>query len=101
MVGGAGVQLRLNQPTWLLSGPHDNPLRGPGAVDAVALPLGHPLCPAPQALGEMVTCLECRLRDSPGMVCAQDGVAGRAWGLKGSVGYILGALREGTTLRQR
>lgn len=37
MVGGAGVQLRLNQPTWLLSGPHDNPLRGPGAVDAVAL----------------------------------------------------------------
>lgn len=41
-VGGGDVQLRLNQPTWLLNTPHDNPLRGPGAMGAAALPLGRP-----------------------------------------------------------
>lgn len=35
------------------------------------------------------------------LVCAKARVAGRAWGLKGCVGHILGAFREGARLRRR
>lgn len=42
---GGGVQLRLNRPTWLLSAPLNNPLRGSGTMGATALPQGRPILP--------------------------------------------------------
>lgn len=82
---GGGVQLRLNQLTWLLSTPLTNPLRGSGATGASALPeTSPPFCPTGRGKDGTPTGVEVWGHPRGGWEqlgfsgCTRAGVAGRA-----------------------
>lgn len=103
-----GAQLRLNQLTWRLSGPHNNPSGALGqwvpwlclCVPTAVLPHRPWERRTLSGVGAVVhPCGGWGLLCCSG--CAKTEVAGRVWGLKHHTWHSRGAFREGARLRQR